>query len=148
MPPVPLPAEFVERPRAYEDGSRARPAEPRNAATVVLLRPGGPTARGLPAAPAGLDGVRRRDVRLPRRWGRPARLRPRRGLGRAAPAEWATRLGTDEALARALVCAAVRETFEESGVLLAGTSADSVVADTTGEDWEADRVALEPASCR
>jgi hypothetical protein len=37
----------------------------------------------------------------------------------------------------------VRETFEESGVLLAGESADSVVADTTGEDWEADRVALE-----
>ena len=36
------------------------------------------------------------------------------------PAEWAARLGTDEATARALVCAAVRETFEESGVLLAG----------------------------
>ena len=36
------------------------------------------------------------------------------------PAEWAALLGTDEALARALVCAAVRETFEESGVLLAG----------------------------
>jgi hypothetical protein len=28
-------------------------------------------------------------------------------------------------------------------VLLAGTSATDVVADTTGEDWEADRVALE-----
>jgi hypothetical protein len=41
------------------------------------------------------------------------------------------------------VCAAVRETFEESGVLLAGESADSVVADTTGDDWEQDRVALE-----
>jgi 8-oxo-dGTP pyrophosphatase MutT (NUDIX family) len=46
------------------------------------------------------------------------------------------------ALARALVCAAVRETFEESGVLLAGESADSVVADTTSDDWEADRRAL------
>jgi 8-oxo-dGTP pyrophosphatase MutT (NUDIX family) len=44
--------------------------------------------------------------------------------------------------ARALVCAAVRETFEESGVLLAGPSAGTVVADTTGEDWEADRQAL------
>jgi 8-oxo-dGTP pyrophosphatase MutT (NUDIX family) len=59
------------------------------------------------------------------------------------PAEWAARLGVDEAKARALVCAAVRETFEESGVLLAGESADAVVADTTGDDWEADRVALE-----
>ena len=58
------------------------------------------------------------------------------------PAEWAARLGVDERTARALVCAAVRETFEESGVLLAGT-ADAVVADTTGADWEADRVALE-----
>ena len=58
-------------------------------------------------------------------------------------ATWAHRLGTDEATAHALVCAAVRETFEESGVLLAGPSADAVVADTTGDDWEADRVALE-----
>ena len=40
-----------------------------------------------------------------------------------APAEWAERLGCDEEMARALVCAAVRETFEESGVLLAGPSA-------------------------
>ena len=41
------------------------------------------------------------------------------------------------------MCAAVRETFEESGVLLAGDSADTVVADTTGDDWETDRAALE-----
>jgi hypothetical protein len=59
------------------------------------------------------------------------------------PEEWGVRLGTDEATARALVCAAVRETFEESGVLLAGESAQTVVADTTGEDWERDRAALE-----
>jgi 8-oxo-dGTP pyrophosphatase MutT (NUDIX family) len=64
-------------------------------------------------------------------------------LAGPSPAEWAERLGTDEAKARALVCAAVRETFEESGVLLAGQSAGSVVADTTGEDWEDDRIALE-----
>jgi 8-oxo-dGTP pyrophosphatase MutT (NUDIX family) len=65
------------------------------------------------------------------------------GWAGPAPAEWAARLGTDEDTARALVCAAVRETFEESGVLLAGTSPETVVEDTTGEDWEADRVALE-----
>ena len=59
------------------------------------------------------------------------------------PAEWAGRLAVDEATARALVCAAVRETFEESGVLLAGPTASEVVADTTGADWEADRLALE-----
>src|SRR5512141_917581 len=59
------------------------------------------------------------------------------------PAEWATLLDCDEAFARALVCAAVRETFEESGVLLAGPTAESVVGDTTGADWEDDRRALE-----
>jgi 8-oxo-dGTP pyrophosphatase MutT (NUDIX family) len=57
--------------------------------------------------------------------------------------EWAALLEVDETTARELVAAAVREVFEECGVLLAGPSADEVVADTTGDDWEADRVALE-----
>jgi 8-oxo-dGTP pyrophosphatase MutT (NUDIX family) len=60
-----------------------------------------------------------------------------------APSVWAGQLQTSEEMARALVCAAVRETFEESGVLLAGPSAHEVVADTTGDDWESDRLALE-----
>jgi 8-oxo-dGTP pyrophosphatase MutT (NUDIX family) len=58
------------------------------------------------------------------------------------PAEWAARLGVDELSAQAVVCAAVRETFEEAGVLLAGPSPDAVVADTSGDAWEADRAAL------
>src|SRR5215469_13535139 len=58
------------------------------------------------------------------------------------PAEWGQVFAAPAELARALVCAAVRETFEESGVLLAGPSPDTVVADTTGDDWEADRHAL------
>ncbi|MFC4602355.1 NUDIX hydrolase [Rhodococcus kronopolitis] len=45
---------------------------------------------------------------------------------------WAERFGVDEGKAKALVCAAVRETFEECGVLLAGPTADTVVADTSG----------------
>ena len=57
-------------------------------------------------------------------------------------AEWAARLGTDETTAQATVCAAVRETFEEAGVLLAGPGPHTVVADITGQDWEADRAAL------
>ncbi len=48
------------------------------------------------------------------------------------PAWWAERFATTETRAKALVCAAVRETFEECGVLLAGPTADSVVSDTTG----------------
>jgi len=143
LPPVPLPEEFVAIAREYDDGTR-RPADPRNAATVVLLRPGADErpevyllrrqtsmafAGGMCVFPGG--GVDPRDDDTTVAWAGPS------------PAEWAVRLGTDEDVARALVCAAMRETFEESGVLLAGESADSVVADTTGEDWEADRVALE-----
>ena len=40
------------------------------------------------------------------------------------PAWWAQRLGVDTDLAEALVCAAARETFEESGVLFAGPADD------------------------
>lgn len=43
---------------------------------------------------------------------------------------WSQRLQKDESMARALVCAAVRETFEESGTLLAGTMDGTVVGDT------------------
>jgi 8-oxo-dGTP pyrophosphatase MutT (NUDIX family) len=139
---VQLPQQLVDDARAYADGSR-EPAEPRNAATVVLMRPGteGPEvyllrrqtsmafAGGMCVFPGG--GVDPRDFDHAIAWTGPA------------PTEWGSRLGTDEATARALVCAAVRETFEESGVLLAGDSPDTVVADTTGEDWEADRAALE-----
>ena len=143
MPPVPLPAEVAALAAEYADGRR-RTVEPKDAATVVLQRPG-PRGRpevyllrrrtsmafagGMCVFPGG--GVDPRDDDHTVAWAGPP------------PAEWAGRLGTSEARARALVCAAVRETFEESGVLLAGPSADTVVADTTGEDWEADRVALE-----
>jgi 8-oxo-dGTP pyrophosphatase MutT (NUDIX family) len=57
-------------------------------------------------------------------------------------AYWSRIFDAPPELARALVCAAVRETFEESGVLLAGPSAESLVEDTTSDDWEADRQAL------
>lgn len=153
LPPVPLPAELAEAAQAYVDGGQT-PAEPRNAATVVLLRDAsgagaaGPEAYllrrqvsmdfagGMCVFPGG--GVDQRDF---------DHQVEASGWAGPSAAEWATRLGVDDAdTARALVCAAVRETFEESGVLLAGPSADTVVADTTGDDWEADRVALENRS--
>lgn len=143
LPPVPLPAHLADVAREYADGTRVA-AEPRDAATVILMRPdpaGQPEvyllrrhvsmefAGGMCVFPGG--GVDPRDYDHEVAWAGPS------------PADWAERLGTTEDVARALVCAAVRETFEESGVLLAGPSADEVVADTTGEDWEADRHALE-----
>jgi 8-oxo-dGTP pyrophosphatase MutT (NUDIX family) len=140
-----LPPHLVDHARAFADGSRA-PVEPRHASTVVLLREGDGApgslevyflrrhvdmafAAGMCVFPGG--GVDSRDFDHLVGWVGPS------------PAQWAERLGTDESLARALVCAAVRETFEESGVLLAGPSADTVVADTTGADWERDRRMLE-----
>ncbi|WP_182525426.1 NUDIX hydrolase [Nocardioides dongkuii] len=142
LPPVPLPERIVAVAREYDAGSRT-PVEPRDAATVILLRASdeGPEvyymrrqvsmdfAGGMCVYPGG--GVDPRDFDATVGWAGPS------------PAEWAERLGCDEDTARALVAAAVRETFEESGVLLAGDAASSVVADTTGADWEADRVALE-----
>ncbi|MEU2790619.1 NUDIX hydrolase [Streptomyces sp. NPDC007100] len=138
------PPEWPDRIRALAHGELT-PAAPRRAATVLLLRDtgaGGPAvhmlrrrtsmafAGGAYAYPGG--SVDPRDER-PVAWAGPSR------------AEWAARLGFgagDEAAAQAVVCAAVRETFEEAGVLLAGSSAGTVVADTTGDDWEADRAAL------
>jgi 8-oxo-dGTP pyrophosphatase MutT (NUDIX family) len=143
LPPVPLPEAVVDVAREYADGTRTA-VEPRDAATVILLRPSeeGPAAYylrrqlsmdfagGMAVFPGG--GVDPRDYDLgDEHWAGPS------------AATWAERLGCSEREARALVCAAVRETFEESGVLLAGPSSSEVVADTSGEDWEADRVALE-----
>jgi 8-oxo-dGTP pyrophosphatase MutT (NUDIX family) len=136
-----LPAALVEHARAYAAGNRA-PVTPRDAATVVILRPGStgvevylqqrhrgmPFAGGAVAFPGG--GVDPRDSDRVPSWAGPP------------PAGFAERLDCEGAMARALVCAAVRETFEETGVLLAGPTADSVVDDTAGPDWEADRQAL------
>jgi 8-oxo-dGTP pyrophosphatase MutT (NUDIX family) len=140
-----LPANLVQHAKAFADGTKA-PAEPRHASTVILLRDGTGEpgalevyllrrhvdmafAAGMCVFPGG--GVDQRDFDKQVSW-----------VGPSA-SEWAALLGTDESLAGALVCAAVRETFEESGVLLAGPTSDSVVDDTTGHDWEQDRHRLE-----
>jgi len=116
--------------------------EPRQAATVLLLRDGAPGlevyvlrrtkgmpfAGGMTAYPGG--GVDPRDGDTEIAWAGPS------------PEQWATAFGCDERMARELVCAAVRETFEEAGVLLAGTEDGSVVPDVSGDDWEEQRQAL------
>ncbi|MGH3734526.1 MAG: NUDIX hydrolase [Micromonosporaceae bacterium] len=132
--------------RFYESGQP--PATPKRAATVLLLRDtdrdpagSGPEvylirrvasmafASGMYAFPGGAVDPRDADADL--------------GWIGPSPAEWARRLGLeDEAAARAMVCAAVRETFEESGVLLAGADAQTVVGDVSGAEWETARQAL------
>jgi 8-oxo-dGTP pyrophosphatase MutT (NUDIX family) len=59
-----------------------------------------------------------------------------------APAEFGARLGASPEVARALVCAAVRETFEECGLLLAGAADGGPLAAPAGPSWEADRAGL------
>lgn len=107
------------------------PVVPRDAATVILARDGirgvevfllrrvagMAFAGGMTVFPGG--GVDQRDEDVSVAWTGPA------------PHWWAERFGCPVGLARALVCAAVRETFEESGVLLAGPDPDTVVADTS-----------------
>ncbi|MFE7898361.1 NUDIX hydrolase [Streptomyces sp. NPDC057424] len=135
------PPEWPDRIRALAGGTLA-PVTPKRAATVMLLKDTGSGtavhmlrrrasmafAGGAYAYPGG--GVDPRDDDHHVRWAGPTR------------AWWADRLGVDETAAQAIVCAAVRETYEEAGVLLAGPAADAVVGDTTGADWEADRAAL------
>ncbi|WP_163512303.1 NUDIX hydrolase [Fodinicola acaciae] len=57
--------------------------------------------------------------------------------------EWTASLSADEPLARGLIAAAVRETFEESGVLLAGPDDETVVGDTSTPEWQEAARALE-----
>ena len=131
--------------------SNAEPVTPRDAATVMLLRPA-PTSTTAAGAGRGFEVymLRRKPTMAfaPGAYVFPGGSVDLRDADEevawAGPdvAQWGELLATAPQLARALVCAAVRETFEESGVLLAGPTVDSVVADTTGEDWEADRQAL------
>jgi 8-oxo-dGTP pyrophosphatase MutT (NUDIX family) len=136
-----MPAGLLAHARDFY-ASGAAPAKPRLASTVLLLRPGNPDlevylirraatmafAAGMHAFPGGT--VDPRDTAVQPAWAGPT------------PAEWAARLNLDEPYARAVVSAAVREVFEESGVLLAGPDASTVVGDVSGDEWESARVAL------
>jgi 8-oxo-dGTP pyrophosphatase MutT (NUDIX family) len=59
-----------------------------------------------------------------------------------SPEEFGARFGASAEVARALVCAAVRETFEEAGVLLAGAPDGGPLVVPSGPSWEADRMAV------
>jgi 8-oxo-dGTP pyrophosphatase MutT (NUDIX family) len=137
-----LPPQFLERARAAQDPSFVAAAT-RDAATVALVRD----------APGGMQVYLLRRVRgmafaggmhvFPGGSVDPADATADIGWAGPPAADWAADFATSEPMARSLVCAAVRETFEESGVLLAGASADDVLADVSTDEWEAERVALE-----
>ena len=124
---------------------RITPAAARDAATVMVLR----------SAPDGGPGV---EVLMLRRTAAmkfapgayvfpggsvdPADYGAEVGWQGPTAAEFGDRLGASPEVARALVCAAVRETFEESGVLLAGAPGEEPLAAPSGASWEADRMAV------
>ena len=135
-------SELEDLARAFARGDRV-PSEPRHASTVILLRdaPVGPEAYllrrvkgmafagGMHVFPGGSVDPDDEDTEI--------------GWAGPPAAQWGAWFSASERLARALVCAAVRETFEECGVLLAGESADHLLADVSSDEWEAERVALE-----
>ncbi|MFI5429234.1 NUDIX hydrolase [Aeromicrobium sp. UC242_57] len=136
---IPLPARL----RESAGNPPVTPVEPRQAATIVVVRDGAEGleaylmrrqasmafAAGMYVFPGG--GLMATDSTPGIPWFGPG------------PDEWAKRFGCDAELARGLVVAAVRETFEETGILLAGPDGDTVVSDTTGAEMEAARVALD-----
>lgn len=138
---VPCPPALVSAARSYLAG-HAAVVTPRLAATVILVRPRGSGrscgdletfllqrsasmafAPGAVVFPGGAVD-QRDDERIP--WAGPS------------PRQWAARLGCDPGRARAVVVAAARELFEESGVLLAGVDATHVVRDVDSADWRAE----------
>lgn len=127
--PSPAATVMLLRPAVGTEGAQAEhPVE------VLLMRrvPSMGFAPGAYVFPGGRVDERDADGGLP--WTGPS------------PEEWARTLGTDVPMARALVCAAVRETFEETGVLLADEperlGEDTITLDTDTDDWEEDRLGL------
>jgi 8-oxo-dGTP pyrophosphatase MutT (NUDIX family) len=122
------------------------PSVPREAATVALIRD----------APGGLEVYLLRRVRgmafaggmhvFPGGSVDPADATADIGWAGPTAAQWAEQFGTTEPVGRSLVCAAVRETFEESGILLAGSSGPDLLADVSTDEWEAERASLESRS--
>jgi 8-oxo-dGTP pyrophosphatase MutT (NUDIX family) len=123
---------------------RVTPAPPRDAATIMVLR--------TPADGSGVEILMlRRTAAMKFAPGAyvfpggsvdPADYGADIGWQGPSAGEFGARLGASAEVARALVCAAVRETFEESGVLLAGAPGEGQLATPSGPSWEADRMAM------
>jgi len=152
---VRVPRGMADRAREFASAG-LRPAVPRDAATVILVRPEAAPETGTAGPETGPAGV---EVYLLLRtqaleFAPGACVFPggsvdardadpgiaETGWAGPAPADFGHLLGVPADRARALVCAAVRETFEESGVLLAGPSSAELVPDSA--DLAGDRRAL------
>lgn len=135
---IPVPPSLAES-AAARAGS---PVTPRDAATIALVRPG-------PAGPQTY--LLRRQPRMAFAAGQyvfpggAVQDSDADEIGWVGPdaQAWGRRLGCAPDMARMLVVAAVRETFEESGILLAGPDERTVASDVAQPWAEQARLALE-----
>ena len=128
------------------EAGRVTPAAPRDAATVMVLRSltDGTGVEVLMLRRTAAMKFAPGAYVFPGGSVDPADYGAEIGWQGPSAAEFGARLGATAEVARALVCAAVRETFEESGVLLAGVPGDpaSPLATPSWPSWEADRMAV------
>jgi 8-oxo-dGTP pyrophosphatase MutT (NUDIX family) len=157
---VRVPRGMADRAREFA-AAGLRPAVPRDAATVILVRPETAPESRPESRPESAPGIETAGVEVylllrtqalefaPGACVFPGGSVDARdadpsiaetGWAGPAPADFGHLLGVPADRARALVCAAVRETFEESGVLLAGPSPAELVPDSA--DLAQDRRAL------
>jgi 8-oxo-dGTP pyrophosphatase MutT (NUDIX family) len=147
---VRVPRGMADRAREFA-AAGLRPAVPRDAATVILVRPETAPESRPESRPESAPGIETAGVEVylllrtqalefaPGACVFPGGSVDARdadpsiaetGWAGPAPADFGHLLGVPADRARALVCAAVRETFEESGVLLAGPSPAELVPDS------------------
>lgn len=141
----PIPPDQRSAAQSWIEHGERSPLEARPASSVVLLRD---TATGTEAfltcrrgqSPLGVIGFpggsieESDDDELP--WYGPT------------PSAWSKMLGIDDhQLARRHVLCAIRELFEETGVLLAGPDASSLVEGTQAKEWMKAREALNEGEC-
>ncbi len=144
---VRVPRGMADRAREFASAG-LRPAVPRDAATVILVRPGSGVevfllrrtaalefAPGACVFPGGSVDERDADPAI-----------AETGWVGPAPADLGHLLGIPADRARALACAAVRETFEESGVLLAGPRRPSWCR--TARSWSRTGMRCSTGRCR
>ena len=152
---LPVPGWLVEHAAKFAASGRT-PVTPKLAATVILLRPSQAGSReataGQREGEAGFEvyAVRRAATMafaagmyaFPGGSVDPTDSETVIDWTGPGPAEWAERMTLPVGTAQAVVSAAVRELFEESGVLLAGREADHVLGDLSAPDWETARTDL------
>ncbi len=155
--------QSIDNATAYLDDPDFQPAQPRYAATVMLVRDSKPgqTKYRIEDSnyPEDFPTGQELEVFMLRRvktmefvpdavvfpGGRVDDKDAETGLmwEGPTPAEWADYMNCDEATARKIVVAAAREVFEECGVLLAGHEDGTMVTDLSDPSWAEDRAALE-----